>query len=383
MADIQTSPTGQNKVFSFDRAEDVRSLQKALIRWYLSNKRNLPWRKTSNPYHIWVSEVMLQQTQVDTVVPYYNRFLKRFGSIRDLARADLQDVLKMWEGLGYYARARNLHRAAGIVLNQCNGIIPDQREDFRRLPGVGDYIAAAVLSIAFEKPYPVVDGNVKRVLARLFLMEEPVNKSASFKIFQERSVILLDPQKPGIYNQAIMELGATVCKPQRPLCLTCPVEKMCRAYQSGRVSQYPRKVAGKPTPRYQISVGVVFKNGRVLITQRKLDGLLGGLWEFPGGKIKTGEDAEAACIREIKEEVNLVVKVDSHLCRVKHAYTHFKIVMDVFCCSFVSGTVRLNGPVDHRWIKLHRIDDYPLPKANHKFIPKLKQIDLEKSKMKT
>jgi A/G-specific adenine glycosylase len=383
MTDIQPSPSRQKKVFSFDRTKDVQFFRQALICWYLSNKRDLPWRKTNNPYHIWVSEVMLQQTQVDTVVPYYSKFLSRFEGIKDLARADLQDVLKIWEGLGYYARARNLHRAAGIVLNQCNGIVPNQREDFRRLPGVGDYIAAAVLSIAFEKPYPVVDGNVKRVLARLFLMEEPVNKSASLKAFQERSVILLDPQRPGIYNQAIMELGATVCKPQRPLCRTCPVKKMCRAHQSGRVSEYPRKVAGKPTPRYQISVGVVFKNGRVLITRRKLDGLLGGLWEFPGGKIKTGEDAEAACIREIKEEVNLVIKVDSHLCRVKHAYTHFKILMDVFCCSFVSGRVRLNGPVDHRWINLRRIDEYPLPKANHKFIPKLKQIDLEKSKMKT
>jgi A/G-specific adenine glycosylase len=193
----------------------------------------------------------------------------------------------------------------------------------------------------------------------------------------------LDPHKPGTYNQAVMELGATICRPQRPLCGACPVHKLCLAHQSGRTAEYPRKIARKPTPVYRISVGVVFKNGRVLITRRKPEGLLGGLWEFPGGKIRNGEDARSACIREIKEEVNLEIRVDSHLCRVKHAYTHFKIEMDVFCCVFVSGRVRLKGPVDHRWIGLHRIEEYPLPKANHKFIPKLKQFELERSNMKT
>jgi A/G-specific adenine glycosylase len=354
---------------------EIVSLRKALIGWYLINKRDLPWRKTDNPYHIWVSEVMLQQTQVNTVLPYYRRFLERFGSLKSLARANLQEVLKVWEGLGYYARARNLHRAAGIVVDQYYGIIPNRWQDFRKLPGVGDYIAAAVLSIAFEKPYPVVDGNVKRVLSRLFVLEEPVNKSASHKIFQDVSGILFDPQKPGTFNQATMELGAMVCKPQHPLCRTCPLQRMCSAYRSGRASEYPKKLKKAATPQYQIAVGVVFKDHRVLITRRKPEGLLGGLWEFPGGKIKNGEKAETACIREIKEEVNLLVKVDSHLGRIKHAYTHFRIVMDVFCCSFVSGRVKLNGPVEHRWIRLHKIDDYPLPKANHKFLPKLMQYE--------
>lgn len=353
--------------------KEIQTFRKALIGWYLAHKRDLPWRNTEDPYRIWVSEVMLQQTQVATVVPYYHRFLERFGDLKSLARADSQAVLKAWEGLGYYARARNLQRAAGIVLNEHRGVVPNRWAEFRRLPGVGDYIAAAVMSLAFEKPYPVVDGNVKRVLARLLVMKNPVNNASSVKNFKEVAGTLLDQKKPGTFNQAMMELGAVVCKPQQPLCGICPVQKICRAYQSDKVVNYPIKLKKPTTPQYRIAVGVVFKNGRVLITRRKPSGLLGGLWEFPGGKIQKDESPEAACIREIKEEVNLAIRVDSHLSRVKHAYTHFKIVMDVFCCSYISGRIALNGPVDHRWIHLQKLDDFPFPKANHKFFPELKK----------
>jgi A/G-specific adenine glycosylase len=349
------------------------NFRKALIGWYEAHRRDLPWRKTDDPYRIWVSEVMLQQTQVATVVPYYHRFLEHFEDLESLAGADSQAVLKVWEGLGYYARARNLHRAAGIVLKEHHGVIPNRWAEFRRLPGVGDYIAAAVLSLAFAKPYPVVDGNVKRVLARLLVMKHPVNKSSSDKIFREIAGTLLVQKKPGTFNQAIMELGAVVCKPRQPMCAQCPVQQICRAYRSGQVLNYPAKLKRPPIPQYRIAVGVVFKNGRVLITRRKPSGLLGGLWEFPGGKIQPGEGPAAACIREIKEEVNLAIAVDSHLSRVKHAYTHFKIVMDVFCCSYVAGRVALNGPVEHRWINLKKLDDFPFPKANHKFFPELKR----------
>jgi A/G-specific adenine glycosylase len=219
-----------------------------------------------------------------------------------------------------------------------------------------------------------VDGNVKRVLARLLLEEAPVNKSTSIKIFKEAADRLLSAQDPGIFNQAMMELGAMVCKPQQPLCSACPIQRMCLAYATGRVSEYPKKLKRSPTPQFKIAVGVVFKNGRVLITRRKPEGLLGGLWEFPGGKIQNNEKAQDACIREIKEETNLSAGVDTRLCRIKHAYTHFKIVMDVFCCSYISGKVKLNGPVDHHWIKLDNLDDYPFPKANHKFFQELKQF---------
>ena len=190
--------------------KEQQFLRQALIEWYLANHRDLPWRKTKNPYHIWVSEVMLQQTQVNTVLPYYQKFLKRFPDIRHLARASLQEVLKAWEGLGYYARARNLRSAAGMVLDRYGGAVPQSWQDVRKLPGVGDYIAGAVLSIAFDKPYPVVDGNVKRVLSRLFAIEAEVNKSSSNKIYQTAAANLLDNRRPGVFNQAMMELGAMI-----------------------------------------------------------------------------------------------------------------------------------------------------------------------------
>ena len=200
------------------KEKDIQFFWKNLIAWYLNNHRALPWRKTKDPYRIWVSEVMLQQTQVNTALPYYREFLKKFPTVKRLARASLHDVLKAWEGLGYYARARNFHRAAGIVQQQYNGIIPITWKQFRALPGVGDYIAAAVLSIAFNQPHAVVDGNVKRVLARLQCIDAPVSNSTSMKRFKETAEALKYTQMPGRYNQAIMELGAIICKPRNPLC---------------------------------------------------------------------------------------------------------------------------------------------------------------------
>ena len=280
-------------------AVDLKHLQKQLLKWYRTNHRDLPWRRTSNPYHIWVSEVMLQQTQVNTVLGYYRRFITTFPTVKRLAEADLQAVLKIWEGLGYYARARNLHRAAQIIEQAHEGKIPDTWNDFRKLAGVGDYIAAAVLSIAYDQPYAVVDGNVKRVLARLHQISAPVNEPRSTARFKKAADRLLDLKRPGTFNQAVMELGALICKPRNPACDACPLKQLCRSYQTRQVDRYPRSRKRAATPRYHIAVGVVFKKGRVLITRRKREGLLGGLWEFPGGKIKDGESPTAACIREI------------------------------------------------------------------------------------
>lgn len=353
-------------------------LRRLLTRWYQNNRRSLPWRKTKDPYAIWVSEVMLQQTQVKTVIPYYDGFLDRFPDVDILARADQQDVLKAWEGLGYYGRARHLHTAAKIVVAEHSGQMPQSWKQIRQLPGIGDYIAAAVLSIAFDQVFPVVDGNVKRVMSRLFQIAAPVNKSASYKRFYEVMAALIDPAQPGVFNQSVMELGALVCKIRQPRCTRCPLLKDCRSYQSDTVTDYPKREPSRRTPEYRIVVGVVIKHGNILITRRPSKGLLGGLWEFPGGKIKAGEAPEAACIRELKEEVNLRVNVASFLTRVKHAYTHFKIKMDVFLCNYLSGTIRLNGPVDFKWITLDQIDRFPFPKANHKFMPLLHKALSEK-----
>ena len=348
-------------------------LRQRLIGWYLVNRRSLPWRRTRDPYRIWVSEVMLQQTQVKTVQPYYHRFFRSFPRIQDLAQADLQSVLKAWEGLGYYARARNLHRAAARVVRVHASRVPNRWEPFRNLPGVGDYIAAAVLSIAFDQPHAVVDGNVKRVLARLLALEAPVNAAGTRPLFQIQADRLLDRRRPGDFNQALMELGALICTPRTPACERCPLKRWCAASRSGTQADYPRRPAARAISETALAVGVILKNGRLLITRRKAEGLLGGLWEFPGGKIRPGESPAAACLREIQEEVNLAVEVGQHLARVKHAYSHFRIVMDVFCCRYVAGRVRLNGPVDFRWIRVADIDRFPFPRANHKFIPLLRQ----------
>jgi len=346
--------------------------QKLLIEWYQRHHRRLPWRETNDPYRIWVSEVMLQQTQVQTVLPYYQKFLRNFPNVKTLANADLQELLKAWEGLGYYARARNMHRSAKVIFEQHAGIFPDSWDVLRKLPGIGDYIASAVLSIAFNQPYAVLDGNVKRVLARLYEISEPVNKPSSYKTFKRIADGLLDCRHPGMFNQALMELGALVCKPKKPDCNGCPLYFRCRANQKEHVDQFPKRIQKPKTPLHNIAVGVVYKNSHMLITRRKPEGLLGGLWEFPGGKVRNHESPEKACIREIKEEVNLNVTVDGHISQVKHAYTHFKILMDVFICRYVSGEVKLNGPEDFRWITLKEIDQYPFPKANHKFIQLLR-----------
>lgn len=298
--------------------------------------------------------------------------MKRFPDVHSLARADLQVLLKCWEGLGYYARARNLHKAAQIVSTEMQGVVPEDYPVFRKLPGVGEYIAAAVLSIAFHQPRPVVDGNVKRVLARLFCLENPVNQNGVSETFQHHAERLLDRDRPGEFNQALMELGATVCRPRNPACDTCPLAQLCLARKNGLVEKYPVRLETRPIPEYNIAIGVIFRDHRVLITRRKPVGLLGGLWEFPGGKIQTHETAEQACLREIKEEVSLNVEIIDFLTRVKHAYTHFKIVAEVFCCRFRSGEVQLSEADDYRWITLDEIDEFPFPAANLKLIPLLK-----------
>jgi A/G-specific adenine glycosylase len=350
---------------------DVRWFQKKLMDWYDKSQRRLPWRETSDPYHIWVSEVMLQQTQVNTVIPYFERFIRRFPDVYALARADQRQVLKVWEGLGYYARARNLHRAAKAVVTEFEGTVPNSPASFRTLPGVGAYIAAAVQSIVFHHPLPVMDGNVKRVLARLFEIDTPINGSSTPKAFVKFANHLINKKQPGTFNQAMMELGAVICGPKQAACTTCPVQSFCEALKNQTIENFPVRLKSKPLPEHHISVGVVCKHDRVLITQRKPEGLLGGLWEFPGGKIKKNEPPEKACIREIREEVCLKVGVDRRLTQVKHAYTHFKIKMDVFLCRYISGKVKLNGPIDYRWIPLKDIERFPFPKANHKFFPAL------------
>jgi A/G-specific adenine glycosylase len=352
----------------------ITQFTEKLLAWYGLNHRKLPWRENRDPYPIWISEVMLQQTQVKTVIPYFLNFMDRFPTLETFAGADLQTVLKLWEGLGYYARARNFHKAAHIIVQEMKGVIPDDFHEFQNLPGIGDYIGSAVQSMAFGHPLAVVDGNVKRVLARLYSMEIPVNKPNSHGQFKALADLHLDRRDPGTFNQAMMELGALVCSPKNPACDSCPVPEFCKAFLSGAVDQFPKRTVSRRVPTVPIAAGIVRKNGKVLITRRKLNGLLGGLWEFPGGKLEKGEKASLACVREIKEETGLTVEIESHLATIHHAYTHFKIKLEVYDCRYISGRVRLNGPMDYKWVRLTDIDQFAFPKANLKFIPLIREI---------
>ena len=350
---------------------DSETVRQQLLAWYARHRRRLPWRETSDPYAIWVSEVMLQQTRVETAIAYYLRFLERFPTVQQLAEADIQEVLKLWEGLGYYSRARNLHRAAKIVVSRFNGTVPADRVDFQSLPGVGDYIAAAVLSIAFGKVLPVVDGNVKRVLARLLEMDAPVNRSGSHKIFQKPASQLICPDSPADFNQAVMELGALVCRPKNPLCADCPLSEGCRAYRHGRTNQYPKRDPSRKIPHRRVSIGVILKKEKLLVVQRPMEGFLGGLWEFPAVSADGGSAAEGDFTDRLREEIGLQVAVERRLTRIKHAYSHFRLTGDVYLCRHSSGRVRLKSARSHRWVTFGKLADLPLHKANHKFMDAL------------
>lgn len=346
-------------------------VRQKLLNWYPTHRRRLPWRETSDPYAIWVSEVMLQQTQVATAIPYYLRFMDRFPTPGHLARADLQEVLKLWEGLGYYSRARNLHQAAARVTKQFGGRVPDDPEAFRSLPGVGEYIAAAVLSIAFGRVLAVVDGNVKRVLSRLLEIDTPVNRSNAHKVFKGPAMDLICPNRPADFNQALMELGALVCRPKNPECGSCPLAGLCRANRHHHTGQYPQRDASRKIPHRHIAIGVIRKNGKLLVVQRQAQGFLGGLWEFPSVPADKEPTDRQGIQALIAGETGLKITVDRCLMRIRHAYTHFTLTGDVYLCRHVSGRIRLKSAQGHLWVTLRSLSRLPLHKANHKFLDAL------------
>ncbi|MEM1367493.1 MAG: A/G-specific adenine glycosylase [Cyanobacteria bacterium P01_H01_bin.15] len=350
----------------------VRALQRSLLVWYETHGRALPWRNVQDVYKVWVSEIMLQQTQVKTVLPYYERWLQLFPTVESLATADLQSVLKAWEGLGYYARARNFHKAAQTVVQDFSGDFPRTLDDTTSLSGIGRTTAGGILSSAFNLPVPILDGNVKRVLARLIKL--PVPPAKALKQLWALSELLVKCDRPRDFNQALMDLGATVCTRYNPACLLCPWQKHCQAYQSNMQNELPVTTPSAPLPHKQIGVAVIFNDqDKILIDKRKPEGLLGGLWEFPGGKIEAEETAKDCIVREIEEELAIAITVQDHLVTVEHAYTHFKVTLIVYRCRYLSGEPQPLACDEIRWVTLAEIGDYPFPKANQQIIAVLKQ----------
>jgi len=350
------------------KPSDIPRIRAALTRWYRRHSRDLPWRGTAGPYPVWLSEIMLQQTQVATVIPYYERFLKRFPTVRALARARLDSVLKAWEGMGYYTRARNLHAAARQVVAEFDGRLPRSVKELRRLPGIGRYTAGAIASIAFGLDEPVLDGNVTRVLSRLFAIRKDVTGPATQRKLWALAESLLPKGKASMFNQAMMDLGATVCVPRGPRCEQCPLRKVCRAKAKGIQDNLPVKRKAKPVPHYEIGAAIVRRAGTILIAQRKPEGLLGGLWEFPGGKREPDETLEECAVRETREETGVNAKVLRPLAVVKHAYSHFRITLHAFECRYLSGRTRALGCAAWKWVAPKNLKRYAFPRANRKII---------------
>jgi len=350
-----------------------RYFTRSLLTWYRRSGRSLPWRDTSDPYHIWLSEIMLQQTQVATVLPYYRRFLSAFPTIQDLASVPLDKVMKLWAGLGYYARARNLHRTAGEVVSKFGGRIPSNFGDIISLPGIGRSTAGAILTIAFKQRWPILDGNVRRVLCRYFLIDKnPKGKEVEAWLW-DCSENLLPKRDAHVYTQGIMDLGATICTPKRPQCPACPVSKGCGAYREGVQESLPVRGLRKEIPHFNHVAGVVLDGRGVLIRRRPTEGLLGGLWEFPGGrmgsafeKVKDKNNLKAL----LEREVDFQIEVSHQWMEIRHAFTHFKMTLRVFICR-KKGKKKPDQPPNHQWVPIEKLTDYAFSSAHQKIAVKL------------
>lgn len=350
-----------------------RHLVEALLNWFAKHKRALPWRATRDPYRIWISEVMLQQTQTATVIPFYERFLKQFPNLAALASADDQVLMKAWEGLGYYARARHLRSAAQTIVREHDGKLPASADALVQLPGFGPYTAAAVASLAFGADCAAVDGNVMRVLARVYAIDADLRQTNTRRRLQQLADTIMPAGRAGAFNEALMELGALVCRPKNPACHDCPVRRFCRAFKEGRIGELPVKSRKPAVPHHEIAIGVVHRQDKVLIALRPAEGLLGNLWEFPGGKRQPDESLAECCRREIKEETDLDIEVGETFALVRHAYTHFRITLSAFHCRYTGGKAQPRTSQAIRWVRVDELDDYAFPKANKQIIAALRQ----------
>lgn len=316
-----------------------------LFDWFNENKRDLPWRKNRTFYRVWVSEIMLQQTQVATVIPYYERFLARFPSADALAAAPLDDVLKLWEGLGYYSRARNLHKAAAEL--SARKELPTKYDDLIKVTGFGPYTTAAVLSFTYGAPHAVVDGNVKRVFARLFALTDDISTEATKKKIQALADALLPAENSAVFNESVMELGATVCLPKQANCRECPLQSQCLAFKKGNVASIPYRAKRKKVPTKKVFCHIWQNGNRVFITRRNEDEMLGGLWHFPRREARP-EGAEIAV--------------------VKHVYSHFKLELTAILSLADTENMKESG----EWVELSDLGNYAFDKASHKVIDALR-----------
>jgi len=340
------------------------TLHEKLLGWYRVHGRDLPWRRSKDPYAIWISEVMLQQTRVETVIPYYTRWMEQFPNIQTLARATTDQVLSLWEGLGYYRRAHNLRKAALMILEEFHAAIPDQLAELERLPGVGAYTAAAIAALAFNVDVLALDGNLRRVIARLIDLEvDPRRRQGELLIYAWADKAMPSGQA-GEFNQALMDLGAMICTPRKPQCGSCPLMQDCLAYARGTQLERPIPRPGVRVPLYHVSAAVIQRADTVLIGRRPEGKLLGGLWEFPGGKQDPGESMETCMRREIQEELGVDIQVGVQLGIFPHAYTHFKVNVHAYRCLILTGEPQALDHDQLCWVALPDLESYPMGKVD-------------------
>ena len=343
-----------------------------LVQWFRQNARELPWRETEDPYRIWISEIMLQQTRVNTVIDYYHRFLQEFPTVEDLADATRDDVLKLWEGLGYYARARWLHDAARTVVEAYHGNVPRNPEDRKQLKGIGDYTSAAIGAFAYNQSEPVIDGNVLRVMTRIEGIEEPVDRAdTKARVKNLLHGWLEDTEQPGTLSEAVMELGALVCTPDNPDCGSCPINGICEAYEDNLQARIPATGDSPDRPHHEVVAGVIEDDEKILISRRPEEGMLGGLWEFPGGKQENGESLQQALVRELQEELGIHVNVGEKLETIPHGYSHMTINLHAYRCSIKTGEPKAREGQQWKWIRPSQLPEFALPKSNHPIMEQL------------
>lgn len=344
-----------------------------LLAWYKKQARILPWRNHPDPYAVWISEIMLQQTRVETVIPYFERWMAAFPDVQTLANAEEQQILKLWEGLGYYSRARNIHKTAKMIEAQFGGNLPDNRKDLESLPGIGKYTSAAIASMAYGKDEATLDGNIRRVLSRLFNLDIPAQSAEGEKQLWELAREHLPPGEAGDYNQAWMDLGATICLPRNPRCLLCPLQSHCQALIAGTQEERPILAPKQKTPYYTVTAAIIHHNNQILLAQRPPDGLLGGLWEYPGGKLENGESLQQALKREILEELDCHIEVGEKFGVYQHAFTHFKITLHAFHCRIIDKEPKAIQASQIVWLTIPQLSDYPMGKVDRKITKQLQK----------
>tara|TARA_Y100000590_G_scaffold450627_1_gene590593 strand:- start:1174 stop:2223 length:1050 start_codon:yes stop_codon:yes gene_type:complete len=342
---------------------NINNIDNKLLIWYSKySDSSLPWRLDPNPYKTWISEIMLQQTQVNTVIPYFDKWMKQYPTINKLSQSSIDDLLILWQGLGYYKRVENILASSKIIQDKYNNILPDKYEDLITLKGIGDYTASAILTIAFKKKYLPIDGNIKRILSRLYMLSKKHQNISHYKTLLS---IYINDKNPGDCVQALMDIGRTICMPKKPKCIRCPLLIICKAYKYNKIEKYPIKTK-KNIPNFSIVVGYIVKNKKFIITKRQKNKLLANLWELPGGKIQTNETSQNALKREVLEELDIKIKNLNFIGEIKHQYSHFKLNITLFKCEYLTGNPKPLQSQAYKWITKKKIKDFAFPAATHK-----------------